>query len=141
MRSERAGGYAEHVTVGADAVAALAADVDPLAVAALGLAAVTAYEGLRRTGPVAGRRVVVTGAAGGVGSAGIALARALDAAEVIGVVRRGETADYVRTIGAHRVVVTGETRVADALGPRSVDRVLDTVGGAVFGDCVAVLTQ
>src|SRR5436305_10757099 len=47
VRSERAGGYAEHVTVGADAVAALPADVDPLAVAALGLAAVTAYEGLR----------------------------------------------------------------------------------------------
>ena len=88
VRAERAGGYAEHVTVAADAVAFVPADVDPLAVAAVGLAGVTAYEGLRRLGPVARKRVVVTGASGGVGSAACALACALDAAEVVAVVSR-----------------------------------------------------
>jgi len=138
VRSERDGGYAEYVTVAADAVAPVPADVDPLAVAALGLAAVTAYEGLRRLGSVAGKRVVVTGASGGVGSAGVALARALDAARVVAVVSRAEKADYVRSLGAAEVVVAGDD-LASALGRRRVDRVLDTVGGPLFGPCVASL--
>lgn len=139
VRAERAGGYAEHVTVAADAVAFVPADVDPLAVAAVGLAGVTAYEGLRRLGPVAGKRVVVTGASGGVGSAAVALACALDAAEVVAVVSRPERAGYVRSLGADRIVVTSESDLGEALGRRSVDRVLDTVGGPLFPPCVAAL--
>ncbi len=139
VRAERPGGYAEHVTVAADAVAFVPADVDPLAVAAVGLAGVTAYEGLRRLGPIAGTRVVVTGASGGVGSAALALCRALDAAEVVAVVSRPERADYVRSLGAGEVIVTSEADLAEALGPRSVDRVLDTVGGPLFAPCVAAL--
>jgi NADPH-dependent curcumin reductase CurA len=37
--------------------------------AALGLASVTAFEGLRRIGNLKNTRIAVTGAAGGVGSA------------------------------------------------------------------------
>jgi NADPH:quinone reductase len=139
VRAERAGGYAEHVTVAADAVAFVPADVDPLAVAAVGLAGVTAYEGLRRLGPVAGKRVVVTGASGGVGSAAVALACALDAAEVVAVVSRTERVDYVRSLGADEVIVTRDEDLAEALGRRSVDRVLDTVAGPLFAPCVAAL--
>ena len=86
--------------------------------AALGLAAVTAYEGLRRLGPVAGARVVVTGASGGVGSAGIVLARALGAAELIGVVSRPERVEYVRSLGADDAIVADDD-FGDALGPRA----------------------
>jgi NADPH:quinone reductase len=139
VRAERPGGYAEHVTVDADAVAVIPADVDPLAVAAIGLAGVTAYEGLRRAGPVAGMRVVVTGASGGVGSAAVALACALDAAEVIAVVSRPERVEYARSLGADRIVVSGRDDLAEALPRGSVDRVLDTVGGPVFGACVEAL--
>ena len=141
VRAERPGGYAEHVTVAADAVAAIPADVDPLAVAAVGLAGVTAYEGLRRTGPLAGMRVVVTGASGGVGSAAVALACALDAAEVIAVVSRPERVEYVRGLGADRIVVSAHADLAEALPGRSVDRVLDTVGGPLFGASVAALRE
>lgn len=141
VRAERPGGYAEHVTVAADAVAVIPADVDPLAVAAVGLAGVTAYEGLRAAGPIAGMRVVVTGASGGVGSAGVALARALDAAEVTAVVSRPERAEYARGLGADRVVVSGRDDLAEALPRRSVDRVLDTVGGPVFGACVEAMRE
>jgi NADPH2:quinone reductase len=139
VRAERPGGYAEQVTVAADAVAFVPADVDPLAVAAVGLAGVTAYEGLRRPGPVAGMRVAVTGASGGVGSAAVALACALDAAEVVAVVSRPERVEYARSLGADRVVVAGASDPAETLGRRSVDRVLDTVSGPLFATCVAAL--
>src|SRR5262245_20076620 len=87
VRARRPGGYAEYVDVAAAAAVPVAPDLDPLAMAALGLASVTAFEGLRRLGPMAGRRVVVTGASGGVGSAAIGLARA-QGAQVVGVVNR-----------------------------------------------------
>jgi NADPH2:quinone reductase len=139
VRAERPGGYAEHVTVAADAVAFVPADVDPLAVAAVGLAGVTAYEGLRRLGPVAGKRVVVTGATGGVGSAAVTLACALDAAEVVAVVSRPERGGYARSLGADEVIVSRDGDLAAALGRRTVDRVLDTVGGPLFGPCADAL--
>jgi NADPH:quinone reductase len=50
VRAARDGGYAEHVTVSASAVAPLPRSVDPVGFAALGLAGVTAYQGLARLG-------------------------------------------------------------------------------------------
>lgn len=48
VRAERDGGYADEVIVAADAVAVVGADVDLIELAAIGLAGVTAAEGLRR---------------------------------------------------------------------------------------------
>jgi len=96
VRPRRPGGYAEYVTVAASAAATLSASVDPLDMAALGLGSVTAFEGLRKIGDLKDRRIAVTGAAGGVGSAAVAIARALGA-EVIGIVSRPEHAEYVRS--------------------------------------------
>jgi NADPH2:quinone reductase len=132
VRGERYGGYAQFVTVDAQALARVPDAVDPIEMAALGLGAVTAYQGLRRCGSLQGRRVLVTGAAGGVGSAAISIARVSGAASVIGVVRRAEQAAYVRSLGADEVIV-GEPPGASA------DAVLDTVGGSLFGACVAAL--
>jgi NADPH2:quinone reductase len=67
VRAQRPGGYAEYVVVQASTVAPIAREVDPLDTAALGLASVTAFEGLRRIGDLKDRRIAVTGAAGGVG--------------------------------------------------------------------------
>jgi NADPH2:quinone reductase len=105
--------------------------------AAVGLGGVTAFEGLRRIGPLAGRRILVTGAAGGVGSAATAIACAQNAA-VIGLVSRSEQVEYVRGLGAGRVIVfsKGEPPSLDAEG---VDGVLDAVGGELFGPCVQAL--
>ncbi|MDX6677592.1 MAG: NADPH:quinone reductase, partial [Solirubrobacteraceae bacterium] len=66
---ERPGGYGEFVRVAADTIAAIPAEVELEQVAALGLVAVTAAEGLRRLSLQPGARVVVHGASGGVGSA------------------------------------------------------------------------
>ncbi len=138
VRARRRGGYAEYVTVAAPAAARLPAAVDPYDMAAIGLAGVTAYEGLRRIGALSGRRIVVTGAAGGVGSAAVAIACA-QGATVIAVIARPRQADYVRTLGAEEIVVASKEALTPPLAGESVDGVLDTVGGDLFSPCVAAL--
>lgn len=115
VRAERDGGYAEHVTVAASVLAALPMEVDPIAFAAIGLAGVTAYEGLRKLGDLAGRTVIVTGTSGGVGSLAVMLARAA---------------------GAN---VLALNRASPAPAPRSADAVLDVVAGPLFPSLVASL--
>lgn len=144
-RGERDGGYAEQVVVAGNVLAPLPAALDAVDAASIGLAGVTAAEGLRRLlpgaaagdpGPVpilealAGRRIAVTGAAGGVGSLAVALAAAVGA-EVTAVVRTAEQADYVRGLGAHHV--------SDGSSLGILDGVLDTVAGALFAPSVRAL--
>jgi NADPH:quinone reductase len=117
VRAERDGGYAEHVTVAASAVAVLPEETDPIAFAAVGLAGVTAYEGLRRLGDLTGRTVIVTGASGGVGSIAVPLARAA---------------------GANVVALE---RGAPAPEPESADAILDVVAGAIFPSLIASLRR
>jgi len=138
VRAERPGGYAEYVTAAEAAVARFPSEVDPYDMAALGLVGVTAYEGLRRLGALHGRRIVITGASGGVGSAATAIARA-QGAFVIGVVSRPERIEYVRALGASEVLIGSKESLEASLGSDSVDGVLDTVAGDVFGPCVSAL--
>lgn len=137
VRAERPGGYATYVTVAADAAALVAQEIDPYAMAALGLGAVTAFEGLRRIGFLAGKRIIVTGAAGGVGSAAVAIARA-QGASVVGLVSREEQVAYVRELGADEVSISGRGAAVD-LAVQSVDGVLDTVGATVFQSVLTAL--
>jgi len=131
VRSERPGGYQALVTVAADVVAPLPADVDPLVAAAFGLAAVTAHQGLAQ---LAGARIAVTGAAGGVGSVACALAAARGAT-VTAIARPGHE-EYLRSLGATHVVADPAT-----LAPRSLDGVLDCVAGPLFEPLVAALAD
>jgi NADPH2:quinone reductase len=101
------------------------------------LAGVTAYWGLRKIGRLRGKRVLITGAAGGVGSAATAIARALGAV-VTGIVARDEHADYVHRLGASSVIVSPRHQVPD-LSSHRFDGVLDTVGGALFQASVSAL--
>jgi NADPH2:quinone reductase len=137
IRPERDGGYAEFVTLPQRVVSRVPAEFDPLDLAALGLASVTAHEGLRKLGPLDGRRVVITGASGGVGSAAVAIALALGA-QVIGVVSSARRADYVASLGAGEVVLASDIE-SGALGEESIDGVLDTVAGKLFRPCVNAL--
>lgn len=137
VRARRPGGYAEYVTVDAGAVAPLSEEVDPIDMAALGLAGVTAFEGLRRLGNLEERRIAVTGAAGGVGSAAVALAKA-EGAQVIGIISRSEQAEYVRSLGA-ATTHSSQDVAAGALGLETIDGLLDTVAGSSFSAYVAAL--
>jgi NADPH2:quinone reductase len=139
VRARRPGGYAEYVVMAADAAAPVPADLDALDIAALGLGAVTAYEGLRKLGTLDGRRVVITGAAGGVGSAAIGIAKA-QGAEIVAVISPRQQENYVLGLGASAALVPGDI-AKGALGEESIDGVLDTVGGAGFGPCVAALRR
>lgn len=135
VRSERAGGYQHLVTVGADALAIVPPDIDPLAAAALGLAAVTAHQGLARLGPLADRTLVITGASGGVGSAACAHGVAIGA-RVIAVVRTAAHADYLQALGVTRVITD-----AAELAPGSIDAALDTVVGPLLEPLTAALAD
>ena len=137
LRAKRDGGYAEFVAMPAAIAAPVPTDLDPHDVAALGLASVTAFEGLRKLGDLDGRGIVITGASGGVGSAAIGIARARGA-RVIGIVSRTERADYVRSLGADEVRIASEVE-SGTLGVETIDGALDTVAGALFSPCVNAL--
>lgn len=101
--------------------------LDPIAAAALPISGVTAVQALRKLGPLRrGQRVLVIGAAGGVGSFAVQIA-ADAGAEVTGVCSAGK-ADAVRSLGAHEVI---DYRTADPLAPgRTWDLIIDTAGAA-----------
>ncbi|HEX6288468.1 MAG TPA: zinc-binding alcohol dehydrogenase family protein [Herpetosiphonaceae bacterium] len=136
----RPGGYQELVTVEADTVAIIPDDLDPLAVAALGLAAVTAYNGIRRLDLRAGETIVIHGASGGVGSAAVSIAHALGA-RVVATTSSGAKDEYLRGIGADEIVHLREHSLTERLGARSVDALLDTIGGETFRESVAALRR
>lgn len=137
----RPGGYAQYVTVRADAVAVLPEDVDPLVMSALGLTAVTAWEGLQRLAPLEGARVVVLGAPGGVGSAAVSLASKAGS-EVVAVVSRADQVPYVLSLGAvSAVVMERGAGLLDLLPRRSADGVLETLGARTFAASVALLRR
>lgn len=90
------------------------------------------HAAIRRGGVRAGERVVVLGAAGGLGSAMVQLAAARGA-EVIGVVGDAAKAAHVTALGASAAVVHGGADVASSVraqwGTTPVDVVLDPVQG------------
>jgi len=101
------------------------------AAAALPLTAITAWEllfhrlGLTQS-PEEQRRVLIVGAAGGVGSIALQLLRQLTGATVIATASRPETADWCRAMGAHHVIDHGQPFLAQlqAAGIAAVDVVL-----------------
>jgi len=104
-------------------VAVVPDGVDLGEAATLPVAAGTALRALEQAGPLLGRRVLVTGASGGVGGFAVRLA-ALGGAYVIGVTGSEDGARWVGELGAHEVVA-GVEEVKESL-----DIVIDTVGGA-----------
>ena len=141
----RAGGYRQYVTVRADAVAIVPPELDPLQVAALGLAAVTALAGIERLNLQPEQSVVIHGASGGVGSVAVAAAKALGAHVVATTTSLGKD-DYLYSIGANSVIHLGDqnnskNRLTDHLPAKSVDAVLEISGKDTFADSVAVLRR
>lgn len=118
-----AGAFAEQVVVAPDALAVVPAMVDLAAAAALPVAGVAALRALRASGSLLGRRVLITGASGGVGRFAVRLA-AIGGAHVIASVGRPERGAGLKDLGAAEVVVGLEGLDAP------VDVVLDSVGGS-----------
>ncbi|MBF6172405.1 zinc-binding dehydrogenase [Nocardia blacklockiae] len=116
-----AGAWAELMAVDTTAVAAVPDGLDLAAAAALPMAGVTALRTLRSR-DILGRRVLITGAAGGVGRYAVQLAALGGAHVVASVGSAGRTAGLTE-LGAHEVVIG-----LDGVD-RPVDLILDSVGG------------
>ena len=101
--------FAELVAVDAARTAAKPGGLTFEAAAAIPVAGVSALQSLRKAGVRDGRRVLVHGAAGGVGTFAVQLAR-LAGAEVTGVCS-GRNAELVSSLGATRVVDYEQTDV------------------------------
>jgi NADPH2:quinone reductase len=95
----------------------------------------TAHFALHRRGRLkAGEAVVVHGAAGGVGTATIQVARGAGA-RVLAVVSDAAKAEVARRAGAHEVILsTGDwvQQVREKTDGRGADVVMDPVGGDIF---------
>jgi NADPH2:quinone reductase len=123
------GGWSERVAVPTHRIAALPESVSFPRAAALPVAGLTALRTLRTGGALLGRRVLVTGASGGVGSFAVQLARAAGAV-VTGHVSGPSRVQQVRALGADDVV----TEIGEDTGP--FDLVVDGVGGSVLVDAI-----
>ncbi|HEY6414625.1 MAG TPA: NADPH:quinone oxidoreductase family protein [Acidimicrobiales bacterium] len=137
------GAWAETVVAPEHMVFKLAADLDFAQGAALILNYHTAYFSLKRRGRLAeGETVLVHGAAGGVGTAAIQVAKGLGA-RTIGVVSSDEKAAVALAAGADEVVSSdGPWKdEAQALSDGGVDVVFDPVGGDRFTDSIRSLRE
>jgi NADPH:quinone reductase-like Zn-dependent oxidoreductase len=113
--------------VPSNALAELPDSVSFAQAATLPVAGLTALYALEQNGAVLGRRVLVTGASGGVGHLAVELARH-SGAFVVAAVRRPEREKNARLAGAHEVVIGTESSAASKLGP--FDLIIESVGGA-----------
>ncbi|MFD9337841.1 zinc-binding dehydrogenase [Streptomyces sp. NPDC060028] len=126
------GGWAEYVAVPTHSLAVLPDGIDSVQAAALPLAGITALRLLRTAGSVTGRRVLLTGASGGVGHYVTELAAAAGA-DVTAVTATASRGERLLALGAAAVVHD----VAEARGP--FDLVLESTGGAVLPLALAKL--
>ena len=125
------GAFAEFAAADAALVVPKPAALSFEQVAALPMAAVTALHAIRDRGHVQpGQRVLVNGAAGGVGTFAVQIAAALGA-EVTGVCS-ARNADMVRSLGATHVVDYASDDFTD--GTIRFDLILDNVGNRSIRD-------
>jgi len=129
-----AGGWAERRAVPTENLAVLPDSVDFGPAAALPVAGVTALQSLRALGSVVGRRVLITGASGGVGRFAVQLA-ARAGAHVIAAVGSTARGSGLKALGATEVVVG----LADVAEP--VSGVLDNVGGPLLAEAFSLLAD
>jgi NADPH:quinone reductase-like Zn-dependent oxidoreductase len=131
----RDGSLAEYVAVEARNLAPLPADVDHAAAAATAISGLTAWQALFVHARIqAGQTVLIHGAAGGVGTIAVQLARGAGAA-VIGTGRTADK-DIAKRIGVDKFIDLSRQDVADA---GQVDVVLDVIGGEVRDRSTALL--
>src|SRR5690242_459248 len=120
------GAWAERVAVPTHALAELPDKVTFSQAATFPVAGLTALHALGKSGPILGKRVLVTGATGGVGDFAVQLAR-LGGAHVTAA---------VRALGAHEVTV-GD----DIPATPKYDLVIESVGGRTLGTALAALER
>jgi NADPH:quinone reductase-like Zn-dependent oxidoreductase len=131
----RNGTLAEFVAVEARNLAPLLDGLDPIMAAALSISGLTAWQGLFTHGQLgAGQAVLIHGAAGGVGSVAVQLAREAGA-RVIGTGRAAHR-QTVLDLGAEVFVDLDRDRL-ESIG--EVDMVFDVMGGQILDRSATLL--
>jgi NADPH:quinone reductase-like Zn-dependent oxidoreductase len=125
-------GWAERAAVSTHRIAALPDQVSFAAAAALPVAGLTALRTLRHGAPLLGRRVLITGAAGGVGNLAVQLA-VHSGAHVTAVVGRKERGDAIAALGADATI----ENIAQA--PGKYHLILESAGGASLKAALGLL--
>ncbi|TGB09103.1 zinc-binding dehydrogenase [Streptomyces sp. MZ04] len=118
-----AGAWAELRAVDTELIGRLPEGADFGAASALPVAAGSALRALRRLGPILGRRVLVTGASGGVGRFAVQLA-ARGGAQVVATTSDPANGEVLTHLGAHEVVTPDALKSVEP-----VHGVIDVVGG------------
>jgi len=140
----RDGTWAEMVVAPASSLRRLPDGISFEEGAALTNVGVTAYGALRTAELKAGETLVVLGASGGVGSAGVQIGKAIGA-RVFAVVSTAGKAERLQALGADHVVTLSDGPLAEQAQKltegKGVDVVLDTVGGNVTGQAVSSLAS
>ncbi|PWR18848.1 NADPH:quinone oxidoreductase family protein [Zavarzinia compransoris] len=128
------GGYAEKVAVAADRAVPIPDEMDYVTAAGFPVAYGTSHLGLwHRARLKAGERLLVLGAAGGVGLTAVELG-VLMGAEVIAVAKGAEKLAVAAAQGAHHLIDAGtdDLKAAILAAGGGVDVIYDPVGGALF---------
>ena len=156
MASDFDGAFAEFVKVPASEVFAVDCDWTDAELATIPCSYGAAENMVHRASPAEGEHVLVTGASGGVGSAAVQLAKRRGATVIADDSYRftrlqpdttpgdrelrEEWLQQLHAIGADRVIETGED-IADLLGEKSVDVVIDNVAGPSFDGLLRALKR
>jgi NADPH:quinone reductase-like Zn-dependent oxidoreductase len=130
------GAFAEYVCTSESALASKPDNVTFEQAASVPLAALTALQGLRDKGKIQpGQKVLINGAAGGVGTFAVQIAKSYGA-EVTGVCST-RNVDMVRSIGADRAI--DYTRENFTKSGQHYDLILDSIGNHSLLACRRVL--
>lgn len=129
--------FAEYACVAEDQLAIKPANLSFEHAAAVPTAALTALQGLRDVGKIrAGQKVLINGAAGGVGTFAVQIAKTFGA-EVAGVCST-RNVDMIRSIGAGHVF--DYTKEDFAQSEQKYDLILDNVANRSFSELSRVLS-
>jgi NADPH:quinone reductase-like Zn-dependent oxidoreductase len=143
LGGDRDGGFAEYVAIPADNAHTVNCTLTDAELATFPTSYDTAEEMLERTRLASGETVVITGAAGGVGTALIQLAK-VRGAKVIAIAGFGKE-DRLHEIGADAFVPRDSEDLLAAVqaitGEKGADVVVDVVGGAMFGALLKMLSR
>jgi|SRR5687768_4027772 len=130
------GAFAEYASATASKLVMKSDDVTFVQAASINVAGLTALQGLRDKGRIrSGSKVLINGAAGGVGTFAVQIAKSF-AAHVTGVCST-RNLDLVRSIGADEVI--DYTQHDFTTGDQRYDLILECVGNHSFSECRRVL--
>jgi NADPH:quinone reductase-like Zn-dependent oxidoreductase len=118
------GSYAQFVLAPVENITPKPANLTYAEASCLGTAAMTAARAIHMIKLTRGQRLLITGAAGGVGSSAVQIARAIGA-HVTGIASSGHH-PFLRAIGADEIIDYTSVRFEEQV--KEVDAVIDTIG-------------